>query len=194
MADGDEAEVLSCEGVLYVKVKGCFSRPPVALMEGYDLKYGDWKYIPKSNKEAGESEQVSYFFPMDAEMVRLWNNKNKGNTELRFVRYQPGVRTEEEMQAEVCTRVAKGQVGGYGPLFNHIQESALRKNWTHYSLKPISVPLEMFDALSAIPLTGAALGVAVVGAPVFVVATELGRQMQTPPKTEQASPPPATAP
>jgi len=178
---GEPTEVFSCGGVLYVRVTGSFSRPPVALMENYDLKYGDWVFVPESGRKTEVESQVSFFLPMDAELVRLWNTKGDIQAPLRFEKYQAGVLTEAEMAARGGTRVAKGQIHG-GLLEKHIQEAAVRRNWTHYALMPVSVALKAADAVSVIPLTGAALAAVAVVVPVGVVVTELGevtRQQQT---------------
>ena len=107
------------------------------------------------------------------ELVRLWNTRADIQAPLRFEKYQAGVLTEAEMAAKGGTRVAKGQIHG-GLLEKHIQEAATRKHWSHYAMMPLTVPLEMVDALSAIPLTGAALAAVAVVVPVGVVVTELG--------------------
>lgn len=178
---GETTEVFSCDGVLYVRVTGSFSSPSVALMENYDLKYGDWVFVPESGKKTEKESQVSFFLPMDAELVRLWNTRADIQAPLRFEKYQAGVLTEAEMAAKGGTRVAKGQIHG-GLLEKHIQEAAVRRNWTHYALMPVSVALKAADAVSVIPLTGAALAAVAVVVPVGIVVTELGevtRQQQT---------------
>lgn len=163
---GESVEVFSCDGILYVRVTGCFSSPPLALMENYDLKYGDWVFVPKSGKKTEKESQVSFFLPMDAELVRLWNTGADNQTPLRFEKYQTEVLTEAEMAAKGGTRVAKGQIYGCELLAKHIQEAATQKHWSHYAMMPLTVPLEMVDALSAIPLTGAAFAGAAVVVPV----------------------------
>lgn len=178
---GETTEVFSCGGVLYVRVTGSFSSPSVALMENYNLKYGDWVFVPESGKKTETESQVSFFLPMDAELVRLWNTRADIQAPLRFEKYQAGVLTEAEMAAKGGTRVAKGQIHG-GLLEKHIQEAAVRRNWTHYALMPVSVALKAADAVSVIPLTGAALAAVAVVVPVGIVVTELGevtRQQQT---------------
>ncbi len=129
-----------------------------------------------------EASQVSFFLPMDAELVRLWNTKNDNQAPLRFEKYQTGVLTEEEMAAKGGIRVAKGKIRGCELLKKYIQEAAVRRNWTNYALMPISLTLEAADAVSAIPLTGGALAAAVVAVPVGIVVTGVGEltlQQQT---------------
>lgn len=175
---GETTEVFSCGGVLYVRVTGCFSSPSVALMENYDLKYGDWVFVPESGKKTEKESQVSFFLPMDAELVRLWNTGADNQTPLRFEKYQTEVLTEAEMAAKGGTRVAKGQIHGSGLLKKYIQEAAVRRNWTNYALMPISLTLEAADAVSAIPLTSAAIAGAVVAVPVGIAVTGLGELTQ----------------
>ena len=186
---GETTEVFSCGGVLYVRVTGSFSSPPVALMENYDLKYGDWVFVPESGKKTEKESQVSFFLPMDAELVRLWNTRADNQAPLRFEKYQAEVLTEAEMAAKGGTRVTKGQIHGCGLLAKHIQEAATRKHWSHYAMMPLTVPLEMVDALSAIPLTGAAFAGAAVVAPVGMAVSgvySMVEQKAPSPRNEQA--------
>ncbi len=157
-------------------------------MENYDLKYGDWVFVPKLGKKTEDASQVSFFLPMDAELVRLWNTGADNQAPLRFEKYQAEVLTEAEMAAKGGTRVAKGQIHGCGILEKHIQEAATRKHWSHYAMMPLIVPLEMADALSAIPLTGAAFAGAAVVAPVGMAVSgiySMVEQKAPPPRKEQ---------
>ncbi len=188
---GEAVDVFSCDGVLYVRVTGSFSRPPVALMEQYDLKYGDWVFVPKSGKKTEEASQVSFFLPMDAESVRLWNTMDDNQAPLRFEKYQAGVLTEEEMAAKGGIRVAKGKICGCELFKKYIQEAAVRRNWAHYALMPISLTLEAADTVSAIPLTAAAIAGAVAVVPVGIAVTGLGeltQQQQTSAAPSEQSP------
>ena len=105
----------------------------------------------------------------------MWNERNDVKP-LRFERYQSGVLTEEQMKEKQRKLVAHGRI--YGRLETAICEAATQKNYAHYALKPIAIPLELVDTVSTIPLSilSVATGI-VVGVPVAFV-YDMGRQIQ----------------
>lgn len=151
-ADKPGYEVYRCEDVLYVKLPGYYVRPRVALFESYDLKDGDWGNAFGYSPRPHIKESILYF-PLTREQVSKWNERNDKKP-LSFVRYQSGVLTEEQMKEKQGKLIAHGSI--YGKLKTVICEAATRKNYAHYALKPIAIPLELVDTISTIPLSAAA--------------------------------------
>ena len=168
--------VYNCEGVLYAKLPGHYVRPRVALFETYHVKDGDWKNgLGWSNSSRPHIEDTTLYLPLDCEMVRMWNKQNREKP-LQFVRYQSGILTEEQMQVKHSKRIAQGLV--YGDLMTAINDAATRKSFAHYALKPITIPLEMVDTLSTIPLSAATVATGVVvGVPAAIISASC-RQIQ----------------
>ena len=175
-------EVYSCEDVLYAKLPGYYARPRVALFQLYDLKEDDWDNgfggLPSPRSHLAES---TLYLPLDQNLVSRWNYRNKdAKKPLRFVRYQSGVLTEEQMKEKQGKLIAHGSI--YGGLRKEICESLTQKSYVHYALRPIALPLELVDTVSTIPLSAA--GVAahlVVGVPfalVYDMGSSVGSQMQ----------------
>ncbi len=181
-ADKPGYAVYRCEDVLYVKLPGYYVRPRVALFESYDLKDGDWGnafgYSPRSH-----ISETTLYLPLDQNLVRRWNYRN-AKKPLRFVRYQSGVLTEEQMKEKQGKLIAHGRV--HGNLETAICEAATQKNYAHYALRPIALPLELVDTVSTIPLSAAA---GVTGIVMGVSITIIGsvtqpHQQQTVPQPE----------
>ena len=177
-------EVYSCEEVLYVKLPGYYVRPRVALFESYDLKEDDWQNgfggLPSPRPHIKES---ILYFPLTRKLVSMWNARNDKKP-LRFVRYQSGVLTEDQIKEKHGKLIAHGSI--YGRLKTVICEAATRKNYAHYALRPIALPLELVDTVSTIPLSAAAGATGfVVGVSVTIVgsATQT-HQQQTVPQPE----------
>lgn len=177
-------KVYSCEEVLYVKLPGCYVRPRVALFESYDLKDGDWGntfgYSPRPR-----IAETTLYLPLTQELVRKWNATNTQRP-LQFVRYQSGFLTEEQIKKKQGRLIAHGRVNGN--LETAICEAATQKNYAHYALRPIALPLELVDTVSTIPLSAAAGATCiVVGVPfAFIYGMVSQMQMQN---TPQAVPP-----
>ena len=179
-------EVYSCEDVLYVKLPGYYVRPRVALFQMYDLKDDDWQNgfggAPSPRSHLAES---TLYLPLDQNLVSRWNYRNKdAKKPLRFVRYQSGVLTEEQMKEKQGKLIAHGSI--YGGLRKEICESLTQKSYVHYALKPIALPLELVDTVSTIPLSAAA---GVTGIVMGVSITIIGsvtqpHQQQTVPQPE----------
>ena len=184
-------EVYSCEDVLYVKLPGYYVRPRVALFQMYDLKDDDWQNgfggAPSPRSHLAES---TLYLPLDQNLVSRWNYRNKdAKKPLRFVRYQSGVLTEEQMKEKQGKLIAHGSI--YGGLRKEICESLTQKSYVHYALKPIALPLELVDTVSTIPLSAAAGATGfVVGMSVTIVgsATQT-HQQQTVPQPEPENKP-----
>ncbi len=145
-------EVYSCEDVLYVKLPGYYVRPRVALFESYDLKDGSWGNAFGYSPRPHIKESILYF-PLTRELVSMWNARNDKKP-LRFVRYQSGFLTEEQIKEKQGKLIAHGRV--HGNLEMAICEAATQKNYAHYALRPIALPLELVDTVSTIPLSAAA--------------------------------------
>ncbi len=145
-------EVYSCEDVLYVKLPGYYVRPRVALFESYDLKDGSWGNAFGYSPRPHIKESILYF-PLTRELVSMWNARNDKKP-LRFVRYQSGFLTEEQIKEKQGKLIAHGRV--HGNLEMAICEAATQKNYAHYALSPIALPLELVDTVSTIPLSAAA--------------------------------------
>ena len=183
-------EVYSCEDVLYAKLPGYYARPRVALFQLYDLKEDDWDNgfggPPSPRSHLAES---TLYFPLTRELVGMWNERN-AKKPLRFVRYQSGMLTEEQMKEKRGKLIAHGSI--YGGLETAICEAATQKSYAHYALKPIAIPLELVDTVSTIPLSAVSVASAlVVGIPVAYVydmGRSVGRQMQRQ-NAPQAEPP-----
>ena len=175
-------EVYSCEEVLYVKLPGCYVRPRVALFESYDLKDGSWGNAFGYSPRPHIKESILYF-PLTRELVSMWNARNDKKP-LRFVRYQSGFLTEEQIKEKQGRLIAHGRV--HGNLETAICEAATQKNYAHYALRPIALPLELVDTVSTIPLSAAA---GVTGIVMGVSITIIGsvtqpHQQQTVPQPE----------
>ena len=145
-------EVYSCEDVLYVKLPGYYVRPRVALFESYDLKDGSWGNAFGYSPRPHIKESILYF-PLTRDLVSMWNARNDKKP-LRFVRYQSGFLTEEQIKEKQGKLIAYGRV--HGNLETAICEAATQKNYAHYALRPIALPLELVDTVSTIPLSAAA--------------------------------------
>ncbi len=181
-ADKPGYEVYSCEDVLYVKLPGYYVRPRVALFESYDLKDGSWGNAFGYSPRPHIKESILYF-PLTRELVSMWNARNDKKP-LRFVRYQSGFLTEEQIKEKQGRLIAHGRVNGN--LETAICEAATQKNYAHYALRPIALPLELVDTVSTIPLSAAAGATGfVVGVSVTIVgsATQT-HQQQTVPQPE----------
>ncbi|MBQ4635321.1 MAG: hypothetical protein IJB64_02675 [Akkermansia sp.] len=70
------------------------------------------------------------------------------------MRYQSGFLTEEQIKEKQGRLIAYGRVNGN--LETAICEAATQKNYAHYALRPIALPLELVDTVSTIPLSAAA--------------------------------------
>ena len=173
-ADKPGYEVYSCEDVLYVKLPGYYVRPRVALFQMYDPKEDDWQNgfggLPSPRPHIKES---ILYFPLTRELVSMWNARNDKKP-LRFVRYQSGVLTEDQIKEKHGKLIAHGSI--YGRLKTVICEAATRKNYAHYALRPIALPLELVDTVSTIPLSAAAGATGIV---VGVSVTIVGSATQT---------------
>ena len=145
-------EVYSCEEVLYVKLPGYYVRPRVALFESYDLKDGSWGNAFGYSPRPHIKESILYI-PLTRELVSMWNARNDKKP-LRFVRYQSGFLTEDQIKEKHGKLIAHGRV--HGNLETAICEAATQKNYAHYALRPIALPLELVDTVSTIPLSAAA--------------------------------------
>ena len=184
--DGPGYEVYRCEDVLYVKLPGYYVRPRVAVFESYNLKDGDWGNVfGGSSSSRSPLSETTLYLPLDQNLVSWWNEMN-AKKPLRFVRYQSGVLTEEQMQEKQGKLIAHGSI--YGGLRTEICSALTQKSYAHYALKPIALPLELVDAVSTIPLSAAAGAASlVVGVP-FAFIYDMVRQMQMQ-NTPQAVPP-----
>ena len=181
-ADKPGYEVYSCEDVLYVKLPGYYVHPRVAVFESQDLKDGDWGNAFGYSPRPHIKESILYF-PLTREQVSKWNERNDKKP-LSFVRYQSGFLTEEQIKEKHGKLIAHGSI--YGRLKTVICEAATRKNYAHYALRPIAIPLELVDTVSTIPLSAAAGATGfVVGVSVTIVgsATQT-HQQQTVPQPE----------
>ena len=178
-ADKPGYEVYSCEEVLYVKLPGYYVSPRVALFESYDLKDGDWGNAFGYSPRPHIKESILYF-PLTRELVSMWNARNDKKP-LRFVRYQSRVLTEDQIKEKQGKLIAHGRV--HGNLETAICEAATQKNYAHYALRPIAIPLELVDTVSTIPVSAAAGAASLV---VGVPFTFIYMQMQN---TPQAVPP-----
>ena len=183
-ADKPGYEVYSCEDVLYVKLPGFYVHPRVALFQMYDPKEDDWQNgfggLPSPRSHISET---TLYLPLDQNLVRRWNYRN-AKKPLRFVRYQSGVLTEDQIKEKHGKLIAHGSI--YGRLKTVICEAATRKSYAHYALSPIAIPLELVDTVSTIPLSAAAGATGfVVGVSVTIVgsATQT-HQQQTVPQPE----------
>ena len=147
-------EVYSCEEVLYVKLPGYYVRPRVALFESYDLKDGSWgNALGRSYLGRPHISETTLYLPLTQELVRKWNATNIQRP-LQFVRYQSGFLREEQIKEKQGKLIAHGRV--HGNLETAICEAATQKNYAHYALSPIALPLELVDTVSTIPLSAAA--------------------------------------
>ncbi len=181
-ADKPGYEVYSCEEVLYVKLPGYYVRPRVALFESYDLKDGDWGNAFGYSPRPHIKESILYF-PLTRELVSMWNARNDKKP-LQFVRYQSGFLTEDQIKEKHGKLIAHGSI--YGRLKTVICEATTQKNYAHYALRPIAIPLELVDTVSTIPLSAAAgaTGI-VVGVSVTIIGSVTQpHQQQTVPQPE----------
>ena len=168
-ADKPGYEVYSCEDVLYVKLPGYYVRPRVALFESNDLKDGSWGNAFGYSPRPHIKESILYF-PLTQELVRKWNATNTQRP-LQFVRYQSGFLTEEQIKEKQGKLIAHGRV--HGNLETAICEAATQKNYAHYALRPIALPLELVDTVSTIPLSAAAGATGIAAAGVVCVSAAL---------------------
>ena len=168
-ADKPGYEVYSCEDVLYVKLPGYYVRPRVALFESHDLKDGSWGNAFGYSPRPHIKESILYF-PLTRDQVSKWNERNDKKP-LRFVRYQSGVLTEDQIKEKHGKLIAHGSI--YGRLKTVICEAATRKNYAHYALRPIAIPLELVDTVSTIPLSAAAGATGIAAAGVVCVSAAL---------------------
>ena len=170
-ADKPGYEVYSCEDVLYVKLPGFYVHPRVALFQMYDPKEDDWQNgfggLPSPRPHIKES---ILYFPLTRELVSMGNARNDKKP-LRFVRYQSGVLTEDQIKEKHGKLIAHGSI--YGRLKTVICEAATRKNYAHYALRPIALPLELVDTVSTIPLSAAAGATGIATGIVVVVSAAL---------------------
>ena len=175
--DGPGYEVYRCEDVLYVKLPGYYVRPRVAVFESYNLKDGDWGNVfGGSSSSRSPLSETTLYLPLDQNLVSMWNEMN-AKKPLRFVRYQSGVLTEEQMQEKQGKLIAHGSI--YGGRRTEICSALTQKSYAHYALRPIAIPLELVDTVSTIPLSAAAGAASlVVGVP-FAFIYGMVRQMQT---------------
>ncbi len=182
--DTAEYEVYSCEDVLYVKLPGYYVRPRVAVFETYHVKDGDWKNgLGWSRSTHPHRQETTLYLPLTQELVRKWNATNTQRP-LQFVRYQSGFLTEEQIKEKQGRLIAHGRVNGN--LETAICEAATQKNYAHYALRPIALPLELVDTVSTIPLSAAAgVTVIVMGASFSIICSVTQpHQQQTEPQPE----------
>ena len=164
-------EVYRCEDVLYVKLPGYYVRPRVAVFETYHLKDGDWKNgLGWSRSTHPHRQETTLYLPLTQELVRKWNATNTQRP-LQFVRYQSGFLTEEQIKEKQGKLIAHGRV--HGNLETAICEAATQKNYAHYALRPIALPLELVDTVSTIPLSAAAGATGIAAAGVVCVSAAL---------------------
>ena len=182
-ADKPGYEVYSCEDVLYVKLPGYYVRPRVALFESYDLKDGSWgNALGRSYLGRPHISETTLYLPLTQELVRKWNATNIQRP-LQFVRYQSGFLTEEQIKEKHGKLIAHGRV--HGNLETAICEAATQKNYAHYALRPIAIPLELVDTVSTIPLSAAAGATGlIVGVSVALVPQPHQRQTVQPAEPE----------
>ena len=156
----------------------------MALFESYDLKDGSWgNALGRSYLARPHIAETTLYLPLTQELVRKWNATNTQRP-LQFVRYQSGFLTEEQIKEKQGRLIAHGRVNGN--LETAICEAATQKNYAHYALRPIALPLELVDTVSTIPLSAAAGATGfVVGMSVTIVgsATQT-HQQQTEPQPE----------
>ncbi|MBQ3217399.1 MAG: hypothetical protein IJB33_00825 [Akkermansia sp.] len=176
-------EVYSCEDVLYVKLPGYYVRPRVALFESYDLKDGSWgNALGRSYVARPHIAETTLYLPLSQELVRKWNATNS-QSRLQFVRYQSGFLTEEQIKEKQGKLIAHGRVNGN--LETAICEAATQRNYAHYALRPITLPLELVDTISTIPLSVAAGATGlIVGVSVTLVPLPHQRQTVQQPEPE----------
>ena len=176
-------EVYSCEDVLYVKLPGYYVRPRVAVFESYDLKDGSWgNALGRSYLGRPHISETTLYLPLTQELVRKWNATNIQRP-LQFVRYQSGFLTEEQIKEKHGKLIAHGRV--HGNLETAICEAATQKNYAHYALRPIALPLELVDTVSTIPLSAAAGATGlIVGVSVALVPQPHQRQTVQPAEPE----------
>ena len=176
-------EVYSCEDVLYVKLPGYYVRPRVALFESYDLKDGSWgNALGRSYVARPHIAETTLYLPLSQELVRKWNATNS-QSRLQFVRYQSGFLTEEQIKEKQGKLIAHGRVNGN--LETDICEAATQRNYAHYALRPITLPLELVDTISTIPLSVAAGATGlIVGVSVTLVPQPHQRQTVQQPEPE----------
>lgn len=169
-------EVYSCGDVLYVKLPGYYARPRVALFQLYDLKEDDWQNgFGGSLSPRSHLAESTLYLPLDQNLVSWWNDRNKdAKKPLRFVRYQSGVLTEEQMKAKQGKLIAHGSI--YGGLRKEICVPLTQKSYAHYALKPIAIPLELVDAVSTIPLSAATVATALVVGPTAALLDDICMQ------------------
>lgn len=190
--DTDKATVYRCDGVLYVAMEGYYERPTAGLVEGYDyLKGGGWDLWPELNSDKKKAEKY-FYIPMSEQLVYEWNKRNKATARLRFERYVPGVLTEEQMKQKASQRVAQGKVSG--KLTKLLKSDAAQKSFGHYALKPITIPLEIVDAVSVVPLSGAVIAAAAVSAAILIPSTQMEQAFESMGPTTDAGEPQTTTP
>ena len=188
-ADKPGYEVYSCEDVLYVKLPGYYVRPRVAVFETYHLKDGNWKNgLGWSRSSHPHRQETTLYLPLTQELVSMWNATN-AQRRLQFVRYLSGVLTEEQIKEKQGKLIAHGRIDG--ELGTAICEAATRRNYAHYALRPIALPLGLVDTVSTIPLSIASVTTAfVVGVPAVSIAESCSIvQKQEAPQVEPAQMP-----
>ncbi len=168
--NNNRANVYRCDGVLYVAMEGYYRRPSAGLIEGYNLKDGDWALWPELHVDKKPANK-QFYLPMTEQQVQEWNKSNKATARLSFERYEPGVLTEEEMKKKHPQRVAQGEAGD--KLIGLPESEATQRSFAHYALKPITVALELADAISVVPMTGAAVAAGAVSAAILVPSTQI---------------------
>ena len=189
--DTDKATVYRCDGVLYVAMEGYYRRPSAGLVEGYDLKGGDWDLWPEPKTDKKPAEK-HFYIPMSEQLVYEWNKRNKATARLRFERYVPGVLTEEQIKQKHSQREAQGKVSG--KLTKLLKSDAAQKSFGHYALKPITIPLEIVDAVSVVPLSGAVIAAGAVSAAILIPSTQMEQAFESMGPTTDAGEPQANTP
>lgn len=182
--DNERTAVYRSEGVLYAGMEGYYCTPPVGLTEEYDLKLGAWRCWPYSKNDESKPEASTFYIPLTQQMVHAWNKHNGQSAALRYERYVPGVLTEDDMSLKSHRLVAHGDVSA--ALRKSLEEEGMQTTPAHYILKPISIPLEMIDAVSTVPLTVAMTVTATACAAIFIPAYQIQQTIQYEPETELA--------
>ena len=186
-----QADIYRCDGVLYAATKGYYKTPPAGLVEGYHIKLGDWQLWPddKSTTQQQRQTDQTLYIPLTQQLVNEWNQRNKKSAQLSFERYTSDILTDEEMKQMQGKRTARGEV--YGGLARSLQNSATQRNFAHYALQPITLPLKMVDAVSVVPLTGAVCVAGVLAAAVHIPILQVSQAWEG---NEYAAPIPAEMP
>ena len=187
-SDDRAPEIYECGEVLYAKMRGQFVTPPVALMERLDfVSSGEWRYVPRPNLKNSAATSSFYYIPMTQEQVEAWTRLQ--NRPLTFRRYDSAVLTEAQMRERGGRKIAEGCL--YGPLRKEIIAAATQKNFYHYALQPITLPLKVVDTVSVVPIT-AAVGLVETSAllvawPFMIYYPQQPSETCTPPQGEDPS-------